>query len=578
MKEGSREEMLMSADVGARNVMAALLFPNPETSESGGDPAWYEEKYPPRDLPEGAAVTRLGPSPTGFIHLGNLYTAFMNEKLANETGGVFFLRIEDTDSKREVEGAAEALIASLAHFGVTFDEGVALTDDGEVAERGEYGPYYQSRRTPLYRTYARQLVLKGFAYPCFFTQREIDELRTEQESRREVPGVYGRYARYRDVSPEEAQERIDRGERYVLRLNADAVNAATGASGDYVTVADGIRGELSVPRNFMDVVVLKSNGVPTYHFAHTVDDHLMRTTHVVRGEEWISSLPVHVALFSALGFALPVYCHSTVLMKMDGGAKRKLSKRKDPELSLEYYRAEGYHPKAILEYLLTIINSNFEEWRAAHPDAPIEDFEMTPGKMGVSGILFDLGKLNDVSKDVLARLPAGEIADFVVKWATLYDHEAREAMMGDRSRLEKIIDIGRAGDKPRKDLAYAKQIWEFIAYFYDDFYEITDPWPERVMSSDVSVILSGYLEGYDHADGREDWFAKIRALAERLGYAAKPKDYKKEPDRYKGHVGDVSAVIRIALTGRAVSPDLYEIQRILGEETVRDRLKKNCDF
>jgi glutamyl-tRNA synthetase len=505
--------------------MAELLFPNLEGSGLGGDPAYYERAYPPRRLPAKAAVTRLGPSPTGFIHLGNLYTAFMNEKLAAETGGVCYLRIEDTDSKREVKGAAESLIASLAHFGVHFDEGVMLAEDGTIAEMGEYGPYYQSERGLIYRTYARLLVLRGFAYPCFFTQEEINALRTEQEGRKETPGVYGRYAKFRDVSPEEAQARVKRGERYTLRVNADAVNAAPGspgAAGDPVTVVDGIRGKLSVPRNFMDAVILKADGLPTYHFAHVIDDHLMRTTHVIRGEEWISSLPLHVALFGALGFELPVYCHSTVLMKMDGRTKRKLSKRKDPELSLEYYRAEGYHPKAILEYLLTIINSNFEEWRAAHPDAPIEDFEMTPEKMGVSGILFDIGKLSDVSKDVLARMPAGEIADFVVRWAGMYDHAAHEAMAGDRERLVKILDIGRAGDKPRKDLAYARQIWAFISYFYDDFFELRDPWPERVPEEDAGAILSGYLAGYDHADERGPWFEKIRALAERLGYAARP--------------------------------------------------------
>jgi glutamyl-tRNA synthetase len=299
----------------------------------------------------------------------------------------------------------------------------------------------------------------------------------------------------------------------------------------------------------------------------------MRTTHVIRGEEWISSLPIHAALFGALGFRLPLYCHSTVLMKIDDGKKRKLSKRKDPELSLEYYRAEGYHPKAILEYLLTIINSNFEEWRAENPGSSIEEFEMTPEKMGVSGILFDLDKLRDVSKDVLARMPAEEIAGFLLGWAAMYDHRAHEAMAGDRPRLDRIIDIGRSGAKPRKDLAYAAQIWGFISYFYDDFFTLSAEWPERVPAGDVRDILQGYLDGYAHADGRDEWFSKIRGLAERLGYAAKPKDYKKSPDLYTGHVGDVSTVIRIALTGRAESPDLYEIQQILGEYAVRARVE-----
>jgi glutamyl-tRNA synthetase len=564
---------MLSAD--DRTVMAELLFPHIANSNSGGDTGYYEKKYPQRNLPGGAAVTRLGPSPTGFIHLGNLYTAFMNEKLANETGGVFFLRIEDTDSKREVEGAVESLIASLSHFGVSFDEGVMLTDAGEIIESGEYGPYYQSERVAIYQTYARKLVLNGFAYPCFLTESEINALREEQEERRETPGVYGKYARYRDISPEDTLSRIKSGERYVLRLNADAVNASAPDPGDrQVAITDGIRGELSFPRNIMDVVVLKSDGVPTYHFAHVIDDHLMRTTHVIRGEEWISSLPVHAALFGALGFEPPIYCHSTVLMKMDDGKKRKLSKRKDPELSLEYYRAEGYHPKAVLEYLLTIINSNFEEWRAAHPDDPIDDFEMTPEKMGVSGILFDLDKLRDVSKEVLARMPAGVIADFVVRWSAMYDHKAHEAMAGDRPRLDKIIDIGRTGDKPRKDLSHATQIWDFISYFYDEFYEVRDKWPDNVPGEDVRRILGAYTDGYDHTDGRDVWFEKIRDIATNFGYAAKPKDFKKEPGKYKGHVGDVSAVIRIAVVGRATSPDLYEIQQILGDNTVKSRIDK----
>ncbi|MDR0596208.1 MAG: glutamate--tRNA ligase [Clostridiales Family XIII bacterium] len=583
--------------------MAELLFSGSWASGGQGDPSYFEKKYPPRALPEGAAVTRLGPSPTGFIHLGNLYTAFMNEKLSNETGGVFFLRIEDTDSKREVEGAVESLIASLAHFGVSFDEGVALADAGGkgsgtalanattpdattpganpldaggiITENGAYGPYYQSARTEIYHAYARQLVLKGLAYPCFLTEDEIARMREGQEAAKEMPGVYGGYALYRGISPEGARERIENGEPYVLRLNADAANALAAEAGDaepYINVDDGIRGRLSMPRNMMDVVVLKSDGIPTYHFAHVVDDHLMRTTHVIRGEEWMPSLPIHIALFGALGFEPPTYCHSTVLMKLDGGKKRKLSKRKDPELSLEYYRAEGYHPKAILEYLLTVINSNFEEWRAENPDAPIADFNMTTEKMGVSGILFDLDKLSDVSKDVLVRIPAAELSDFMLGWASEYNSAAHAAMSADPAMLARILDIGRGGAKPRKDLAYAKQIWGFISYFYDDFFEVAGDLPERVPSSDIAHIIEGYLQGYDHADDRDLWFGKIRELAEDLGYAAKPKDYKKEPDRYKGHVGDVSAVLRIALTGRAESPDLYEIQQILGEVRVRERM------
>jgi glutamyl-tRNA synthetase len=418
----------------------------------------------------------------------------------------------------------------------------------------------------------RQLVAEGKAYPCFLTEDEISEIRTKQEALKLTPGIYGEYAKYRDISPVEAEKHIAAGESYVVRLRSDGIPD----SGRTVTIVDGIRGELSFPENIMDVVLLKSDGVPTYHFAHAVDDHLMRTTHVIRGEEWLSSLPIHVALFEALGFELPTYCHSTVLMKMDGDKKRKLSKRHDPELSLEYYRKLGYHPAAIAEYLMTIINSNFEEWRAENPDAPLSDFRMTTEKMSVSGILFDLDKLADVSKETLVRMPASEIADFLISWAKLFRpefyHEIAET--SDKDYLEAVLDIGRSGEKPRKDLAYAAQIAEHISYMYDAEYEaaVSENIPENVQPEDAKQILEAYLETYNHSDDRETWFAKIREFGEKLGYAPKPKEYKKNPELYKGHVGDVSTVIRLALTKRSNSPDIYEIQQILGEERVRLRI------
>jgi glutamyl-tRNA synthetase len=413
----------------------------------------------------------------------------------------------------------------------------------------------------------RKLILEGKAYPCFLTEDEINEVRTRQEREKRTPGIYGEWAKYRDLSCEEYAKRIEAGQNYVVRLRAEAEPA------DTIEIVDGIRGRLTMPANVMDVVLLKSDGLPTYHFAHAVDDHLMRTTHVIRGEEWLSSLPIHVALFRALGFELPIYCHSTVLMKMDGDKKRKLSKRKDPELSLEYYRSEGYHPKAIVEYLLTVINSNFEEWRAENPDTPIDTFEMTTEKMSVSGILFDLEKLRDVSKEVLVKIPATELADFVIRWAAMYKSEAHGALAADRDRLARILDIGRDGDKPRKDLSHAQQIFDFISYFYDEFFEIRESYPAEIPSGDVPILLQGYLNTYEPADDRDVWFEKIRTLATENGYAAKPKDFKKEPDRYKGHVGHVSSVIRVALVGRSSSPDLYEIQRILGAEKVRSRIQ-----
>ncbi|MBQ4576381.1 MAG: glutamate--tRNA ligase, partial [Firmicutes bacterium] len=370
------------------NKLANLLFPQIKKT-----PADYEAIYPPRNLPEGAKVTRLGPSPTGFIHLGNLYGAFVDERLAHQSGGVFFLRIEDTDDKREVQGAIPMLIQALHHFGVNFDEGATM--NGEV---GDYGPYQQSKRGEIYQCFAKYLVSQGMAYPCFMTEEEIAAVREEQEAKKINPGIYGEYAKCRELSFEEVVDRISDGQEYVIRFKSN------GSLENHFTVVDAIRGELSMPENDQDVVILKKTGIPTYHFAHVVDDHLMRTTHVVRGEEWLSSLPIHVALFNALGWELPTYCHTTVLMKMDGETKRKLSKRKDPELSLEYYKQEGYHPLAVREYLLTILNSNYEEWRIANPDAPAEDFQFTAEKMSSSGTLFDLDKLNDICKDVLAKM------------------------------------------------------------------------------------------------------------------------------------------------------------------------------
>lgn len=543
--------------------LADTLFPSIDKT-----PDYWEEKYPQRQLPKGAAVTRLGPSPTGFIHLGNLYTAFMNEKLASQTDGIFFLRIEDTDDKREVEGAAESLIKTLDFFGIDFNEGVTL--DGE---NGNYGPYYQSERKEIYQTYVKELVAAGKAYPCFLTEDEINSIRETQEQNKLTPGIYGEYAKYRDASSEEINSKIEAGEEYVIRYKSE------GNPEQYFHIEDGIRGEVSMPENNMDVVLLKSNGMPTYHLAHVVDDHLMRTTHVFRGEEWLSSLPIHVALFQALGFDLPIYCHTTVLMKMDGETKRKLSKRKDPELSLEYYKSEGYHPAAISEYLMTIINSNFEEWRMENPQTPLKDFIMTTDKMGHSGILFDLDKLTDVSKEVLVKIPAGELADFTTDWLNEYDNEKATIITGksnpiySKDYLIKALDIGRDAAKPRKDLAYAKQMVQFISYFYDELFQIEDDLPANISKEDAPILLNAYLESYDHDDARDVWFDKIRKITEENGYAVKPKDFKKNPDDYKGHVGDVSGLIRLALVGRSNSPDIWEIQQILGRSRVLDRIQ-----
>ena len=549
--------------------LAELLFPNIDKT-----PEYYEEMYPKRDLPEGAKVTRLGPSPTGFIHLGNLYGAFVDERLAHQSGGTFFLRIEDTDDKREVEGAVEIIINSLRFFGINFDEGATMEGD-----KGAYGDYTQSHRGPIYQCFAKKLVEEGKAYPCFLTEEEIAEIREQQQAIKANPGIYGKWAKSRDLTYEEIEAKINAGEKFVVRLKSDGNLDLPEDQIRRIKVQDAIRGTLDMPENDQDTVILKQTGIPTYHFAHVVDDHLMRTTHVVRGAEWLPSLPIHVELFEKMGWEPPIYCHTAQLMKLDEeGNKRKLSKRLDPELSLDYYRKEGYHPAAVREYLLTILNSNFEEWRIANPDADIEEFEFTTEKMSNSGALFDLNKLNDVSKEVLLKISASDLCDFLKAWAEEFraDDEAVKTMLADRAYLEKILDIGRHAERnPRKDHIFADQMVKNLSYFFDETFEIEDEMPQEVVNAgDVSTIINKYLETYDHSDDNETWFNKIRAITDELGYAVKPKDYKKHPEEYKGHVGHVSTVIRVALMGRQQSPDIWEIQQILGEERVRARLQK----
>ena len=542
------------------NLLADLLFPNIDKSTDD-----YEKIYPERNLAEGAKVTRLGPSPTGFIHLGNLYGAFVDERLAHQSGGVFYLRIEDTDDKRFVDGAVKIIIDSLRFFGINFDEGAGLNGD-----TGAYGDYTQSRRGDIYAAFAKKLVREGKAYPCFLTENEIAEIRSKQEAAKQTPGIYGEFAAHRKLSLEDVEANIKAGKPYVLRLKSDGNPNPEKVR--RIKVEDAIRGTLEMPENFQDVVILKTTGIPTYHFAHVVDDHLMRTTHVVRGAEWLPSLPIHVELFEKLGLKLPIYCHTAQLMKLDeNGNKRKLSKREDPELSLDYYRKLGYHPAAVREYLLTILNSNFEEWRDEHQDADIDEFTFTTEKMSNSGALFDLNKLNDISKDVLLRIPAGEIIEFLKAWAQEFKPEIMY-IFDDEEYLEKIIGLGRNDKKPRKDLIYAEQIVDFISYFFDDMFVIEDDIPTEVSDDDAKEILKKYMESYNHSDDQSQWFDKIRNIAVELGYAAKPKDYKKNPDEYKGHVGHVSTVIRIALMGRAQSPDLWCIQQIMGEEMTRRRI------
>jgi len=554
--------------------LADLCFPNIDKL-----PSDYEAMYPERNLPEGAITTRLAPSPTGFIHLGNLYGALADERLAHQTGGSCYLRVEDTDEKREVEGAIPVLLDTLSYFGINFDEGackletpgcIPSASDPEAGERGPYGPYWQSARSDIYKACVKYLVAQGKAYPCFMSEEEIEELRKYQEANKINPGVWGQYAKHRDLSYEEVKARLDAGEKPVFRLRS------TGNPEKYFVAKDAIRGEISMPENVQDVVILKKNDLPTYHFAHVVDDHLMHTTYVVRGEEWMASLPIHVELFAAMGWPLPMYCHNTVLMKIDEatGQKRKLSKRKDPELGLSYYKELGYFPEAVREYLMTILNSDYEEWRIANPLADYNEFKFSADKMSDSGTLFDLNKLNDVSKDVLAKKSAAEIYDFMLGWAEEYDAPKAKLLKENKELFIKVFDIDRGGEKPRKDLVFANQIFEFVKYFFDEYFVYESEWPAEVSQEDRKAILEKYIAGYDPSDDNSAWFAKVKAISTELGYAEKPKDYKKNPEQFKGHVGHVSGVIRIAITGRANSPDLWTIQQIMGKELVKSRIQK----
>lgn len=542
------------------NKLADLLFPEIEKT-----PEYYEEKYPQRDLEKGAMVTRLAPSPTGFIHLGNLFGAVVDERLASQSKGEFILRIEDTDKKREVEGAVELTISTMKHFGIEFTEGA--TEDGE---KGAYGPYHQRQRKDIYQAFAKDLVQKGHAYPCFMTEGDLEAIREQQTNEKVDYGYYGKWAKHRDMSFEDIKKNIADGKEYVLRFKS------MGDKEKYIKVRDGIRGEIEIPENIQDVVILKSDGIPTYHFAHAIDDHLMRVTHVVRGEEWMSTLPIHVQLFDTLGFRRPLYCHTAQLMKIDNGNKRKLSKRKDPELSLDYYRSVGYTVDAVWEYLLTILNSNYEAWRQKNPGADRTEFKFTTDKMTKSGTLFDIMKLDNISKDVIAKMTAEQVYDGLVGWAKEYDIDFYDVISRAKEKTVAILNMGRNAKKPRKDIVTWSQCKEFIKYFYNEYFEVIDEYPDITIDS-VNKILTDYIATYNHSDEKNDWFDKAKAITESLGYAVKPKEYKENPDLYGGSIIEVTTVIRIALTGKANAPDIYDIQQIIGEKDTLKRMKDALD-
>ncbi len=539
--------------------LAERLFPDVTTTVDD-----LEARYPARDLAEGARVTRLGPSPTGFIHIGNLYGALIDERLAHQSGGRFLLRIEDTDDKRKVEGAEALIIRAMEYFGIHFDEGVTLSGD-----KGDYGPYHQSERVEIYQAVAKQLVAQGKAYPSFATEEDLAKIREAQEAQKLNTGYYGKWATDRNLTLEEIEEKLAAGEEWTLRLRADGNPEETRA------IPDGIRGHVTIHPNDQDFVLLKTNGVPTYHFAHVCDDHFMRVTHVVRGEEWLATLPFHIELFETLGWEHPVYCHTAHLMKIDeAGTRRKLSKRKDPEMALSFYEEKGFFPEAVREYIMILLNSDYEEWRLANPDTPLEDFPVHLDKMATSGALFDMVKLEDVSKETLVRLDEATIADFVIAWAEKYQPDVASVIAPQRDDFVKLLAIGRDGKKPRKDLMNAEQIVQFTKYFFDEWFTQEDALPENIPAEEAAAILEDYLATYDHTDDNEIWFGKIRTITEERGYAVRPKDYKKNPDAYKGHVGDVSTVVRLAITGRRNSPDIWAIQQVLGEEKTIARVKR----
>ena len=539
--------------------LAQLLFP--DVTET---PEQVEARYPARQLPEGAKVTRMAPSPTGFMHLGNLFGAVVDERLAHQSGGIFYLRIEDTDKKREVEGGVQLILDTFQKFGLPFDEGATLDGDN-----GNYGPYRQSQRAEIYHVFVKQLVERGYAYPCFCTEEELAEMRAEQEKNKENFGYYGKYAKYRDCPLEEIERRIAAGESYVVRFRSP------GSIENKIKHTDLVKGTLELTENDQDIVLLKSDGIPTYHFAHIVDDHLMGTTHVVRGEEWLATLPVHLQLFDVMGWKRPKYVHTAQLMKMDGGSKRKLSKRKDPELALSYYYEMGIPVPAVIEYIMTLLNSNFEEWRRANPDKSINDFPFSPKKMSVSGSLFDMEKLSDVCKQVISRMSAEEVYGYVSDWASQYDPEFAALFTRDPEMTKKFLSIGRGGKKPRKDIEIWSTVKQYMDFMFDELFRPDySGMPERVSTEDAKAILTEYADIFDPADEMTVWFDKIKELASQHGYAPETKLYKKNPDEYKGPVGDISMVLRVAVCGRTNAPDLYSVMQLLGADKIRERLAR----
>ena len=541
--------------------LANLIFPDAK------EISYYEEKYPERNLPEGAIVTRFAPSPTGFVHIGGLYQALVARTVAEKTGGVFFLRVEDTDQKREVENGVTGIVNSLKDFDMAPDEGMI----SDTEETGNYGPYKQSLRKEIYQAYAKYMLEQGKAYPCFCTPEDLEEIRSKQEAAKLRTGYYGAWAKCRNLSVEEMAEKIKAGEPYIIRFKSP------GREDRKIKHKDVIKGNVDFPENDQDIIMIKSDGLPTYHFAHAVDDHLMHTTHVIRSDEWLSSVPLHLQLFHELGFKAPKYAHISPIMKNDNGGKRKLSKRKDPEAAVSYYKEQGVPTDAVKEYLLNIANSTFENWRRANPDKKMEEFDFQLNKMSVSGALFDMVKLLDIGKTVISKMTAENVYENAMEWAKEYDSELAD-LLKDKEYALKVFGIERGNKKPRKDIAKWSDVKENISYMYDsEFYNNTQEYPYQPAISDkedISKILDLYIEKYyDENDDKQTWFNKIKDVAGEMGYAKEVKEFKANPEMYKAHVGDVSTVLRVALTSRTNTPDMYEIMQVLGKDRITKRFE-----
>ena len=536
--------------------LAQLLF-----SHIDKTPEYYEELFPKRDLKEGAKVCRFSPSPTGFLHFGNLFTCFVSYSLAKSSDGVFYVRVEDTDQKRSVEGAIEVMLKGLSVYGIVPDEGVI----GDREEKGAYGPYYQSDRKEIYQAFAKSLVEQGLAYPCFMTEEELEACRASQENE-SIKGIWGKYAKCREMSYDRIKERIENGDAWTLRLKSP------GTLEGKCYFDDMIKGKIEMPENVQDIVLLKSDGIPTYHFAHAIDDHLMRTTHVVRGDEWISSAPIHLQLFKVLGFRAPKYVHVAPIMKEENGGKRKLSKRKDPEAAVTYYIEQGYPSESVNEYMMTLANSNFEDWRRMNKDEALSKFPFNVKKMSVSGALFDIAKLSDVSKNVISKMNAKAVFELSYEWAKEYNKELAVLYEKDTERATAILNIDRENKKPRKDIAKWSDIRDYISYMFDETFE---PCFELSGNADANLavdVLKKYRDVVNLSDDKDTWFSRIKDLCSEVGCTPNVKEFKADPDAFRGHVGDVSTIIRVALTGRVNTPDLFSITALLGEEEVQKRI------